>query len=57
MILEKHLLKTQPSKAVQMSVGLMVVGAIVAALYDLSFDLQVRTAPRRTVTWAVNTFS
>ncbi|KAL3804625.1 hypothetical protein ACHAW5_011200 [Stephanodiscus triporus] len=38
MLLEKWMLKSQPSKTVQLSVGLMLGGAFVAALGDLSFN-------------------
>lgn len=39
MLLEKWMLNSQPSKTVQLSVGLMLGGALVAALGDLSFNL------------------
>merc|ERR1719401_58473 len=39
MLLEKWMLGTQPSRTVQLSVGLMLGGALVAALGDLSFNL------------------
>ena len=39
MILEKIMLNSQPSKTVQLSVGLMLAGALVAALGDLSFNM------------------
>jgi len=39
MLLEKWMLNSQPSKTVQVSVGLMLGGALVAALGDLSFNL------------------
>lgn len=39
MLLEKYMLNSQPSTTVQMSVGLMIGGALVAALGDLSFNL------------------
>lgn len=39
MILELYILRKHPSLAVQFSVFLMVIGAIVAAMYDLTFDL------------------
>lgn len=38
-LLEKWMLNSQPSKTVQLSVGLMLGGALVAALGDLSFNL------------------
>jgi solute carrier family 35 len=40
MILEKYMLGSEPSARVQLSVFLMIFGTIVAALSDLSFDLQ-----------------
>ncbi len=39
MLLEKFMLNSQPSKTVQLSVGLMLAGALVAALGDLSFNM------------------
>lgn len=39
MLLEKWMLNSQPSKTVQLSVGLMLGGALVAALGDLSFNV------------------
>ena len=39
MLLEKVMLNSQPSKTVQLSVGLMLAGALVAALGDLSFNM------------------
>jgi len=39
MMLEKWMLDSNPSKTVQLSVGLMLGGALVAALGDLSFNL------------------
>lgn len=39
MLLEKVMLNTQPSNTVQISVGLMLAGAMVAALGDLSFNM------------------
>lgn len=39
MILEQRLLKTSFSKTIQYSVYLMIFGAFIAAIYDLSFDL------------------
>jgi len=39
MLLEKWMLNSQPSKTVQLSVGFMLGGALVAALGDLSFNL------------------
>mmetsp|Transcript_8270 Transcript_8270/g.17519 ORF Transcript_8270/g.17519 Transcript_8270/m.17519 type:complete len:355 (+) Transcript_8270:141-1205(+) len=39
MLLEKYMLDSKPSKTVQLSVGLMLGGALVAALGDLSFNL------------------
>jgi len=39
MLLEKWMLDSQPSKTVQLSVALMLGGALVAALGDLSFNL------------------
>ena len=39
MLLEKVMLNSQPSKTVQISVGLMLAGALVAALGDLSFNM------------------
>mmetsp|Transcript_13755 Transcript_13755/g.31545 ORF Transcript_13755/g.31545 Transcript_13755/m.31545 type:complete len:365 (+) Transcript_13755:36-1130(+) len=39
MLLEKWMLGSDPSKTVQISVGLMLGGALVAALGDLSFNL------------------
>jgi solute carrier family 35 len=39
MLLEKAMLNSQPSKTVQMSVGLMLAGALVAALGDISFNM------------------
>ncbi|KAL3801275.1 hypothetical protein HJC23_012675 [Cyclotella cryptica] len=39
MLLEKWMLHSNPSKTVQISVGLMLAGAFVAALGDLSFNL------------------
>ena len=38
MVLEKYMLNIQPSMTVQLSVGLMIGGAFVAALGDLSFN-------------------
>jgi len=40
MLLEKWMLNSQPSKTVQLSVGLMLGGAFVAALGDLSFNMK-----------------
>jgi solute carrier family 35 protein len=39
MLLEKWMLNSNPSKIVQLSVGLMLSGALVAALGDLSFNM------------------
>jgi solute carrier family 35 protein len=39
MLLEKWMLNSQPSKTIQLSVGLMLSGALVAALGDLSFNM------------------
>ena len=39
MLLEKWMLNSNPSKTVQFSVGLMLSGAMVAALGDLSFNM------------------
>mmetsp|Transcript_9225 Transcript_9225/g.22534 ORF Transcript_9225/g.22534 Transcript_9225/m.22534 type:complete len:367 (-) Transcript_9225:43-1143(-) len=39
MLLEKWMLNSEPSKTVQLSVGLMLGGALVAATGDLSFNL------------------
>ena len=39
MLLEKWMLNSNPSKTVQLSVGLMLAGAMVAALGDLSFNM------------------
>lgn len=40
MVLEVYVLKTRPTAAVQMSVYLMIAGAILAATDDLSFNLE-----------------
>jgi len=40
LMLEKHLLGTQPNSRVYFSVFLMMVGSVIAALSDLAFDLE-----------------
>ncbi|CAM9464562.1 unnamed protein product, partial [Phaeothamnion confervicola] len=39
MLMEQHLLGSKPNHMVQLSVFLMLGGAVVAAMYDLTFDL------------------